>query len=207
MTHRLYAYSKNESGKTFVNDLLDFLQSDAGQTIASSHDLIDQRGISNTVSNQGTRFANAITASDTEESRVLLRQMVTQIVNSDRLSTTIRFETGSNQMDQRAKTDIIRLAEKLVSQDNLDTVVHLQGFTDSVGDFELNQEVSQRRADQVRDALIAIDETLADRVNIQSFGFGEIAPIACNETALGRSINRRVEVWMGNADALSTQEP
>lgn len=205
LTHRIYAYSETQSGESQVDALLGFLQSDVGQTIASSHNLVDQRGIKKAVSNQGLRFANAINVGDTEKSHALLRQLVSQVFYSDRLSTTFRFETGSNQMDQRAKVDIIRLVEKLGSQDNSDTVVHLHGFTDSVGDFELNQELSQRRADQVRDALVEVDAKLLDRIKIQSSGYGEIAPIACNETALGRSINRRVEVWMGSADTSSTQ--
>jgi len=200
LTQRFFAYSTNQPEDTQIDGLLRFLQSDTGQAIADSHGLIDQRQISTSVFNQGMRFANAITASDTESSGELLKTMVAQIINSERLSATFRFETGSNQMDQRAKADVIRLAEKLSAQSSVGTKVHLLGFTDAVGDFELNQEVSLRRANQVRDALLEIDATLADQVSILPTGFGEVAPIACNETALGRSINRRVEVWLGNAN-------
>lgn len=206
LTQRLYAYSASQKDKpSHINDLLDFLQSNAGQAIAGSLDLVDQRAVNNNVSNQGTRFAYAIATSESDASSALLKDMVTQILNSDRLSTTIRFNTGSNQMDNRSKADLIRLAEHLQSSDNPDTTIRLLGFTDSVGDFELNQELSLRRANLVRTALIDIDASLSDRVSIESAGFGEIAPIACNETALGRSINRRVEVWMSNTDALPTQ--
>jgi len=200
LTQRLYAYSISQIGNSHVDDLLQFLQSDAGQAVADSHGLVDQRGTSNSIDNQGTRFVNAINLSDTDASGVLLRDMATQVLDSDRLSTTFRFEIGTNEMDQRAQADIIRLAEKLQSPENLGNVVLLLGFTDSVGDFELNQELSLRRANQVRNALIEIDATLSNRVNIKSSGLGEIAPIACNETTLGRSINRRVEVWIGKPD-------
>jgi len=166
LTQRLYAYSKSPPSQSHANDLLRYLQSDAGQVIVASHGIIDQRGTSNTVYNQGMRFANAIYSGDAASSSVMLKDMVTQIIDSDRLSTTFRFEMGSNRLDQRAKADITRLVEKLRTTDNPNTIIRLFGFTDSVGDFELNQEVSLRRANQVRDALLDVDATLVDRVNI-----------------------------------------
>jgi len=200
LTQRLYVYSKIQPGNSHINNLLRFLQSDSGQAIVSTHGLVDQRDISNAIDNQGARFVNAINLSDTDASGVLLRDMANQILDSERLSTTFRFETGTNEMDQRAKMDIIRLAEKLQSPESLGAAVLLLGFTDSIGDFELNQELSLRRANQVRNALIDFDPTLADRINIKPSGLGEIAPIACNETSHGRSVNRRVEVWLGKTE-------
>jgi phosphate transport system substrate-binding protein len=35
-----------------------------------------------------------------------------------------------------------------------------------------------------------------DSVNIRVLGYGELAPVGCNESLLGRAINRRVEVWV-----------
>jgi len=60
----------------------------------------------------------------------------------------------------------------------------------------LNTELSQRRADQVRTALLEAKPDLAERINFQALGYGEVSPLACNETAEGRRINRRVEVWI-----------
>jgi len=205
LTQRLYAYSTIQPGNSPVDNLLRFIQTNDGQVIAGSHGLIDQRGIRNAIDNQGARFVNAINLTDTGPSGELLKYMATQILDNDRLSTTFRFKMGSNQMDQRAKADIMRLAEELRTTVSPGSVVRLLGFTDSVGDFELNQELSRRRADLVRDALIEFDATLSDEVSIQTSGFGEIAPIACNETAIGRSINRRVEVWIGNTGTLPVQ--
>ena len=196
LTQRLYAYRLAQSNAEHADTLLSFLQSDAGQDVLTSSGLINKRDTSKSIDNQGMRFISAIVANATSAESDLLKAMVTQISGNKRLSTTFRFDTGSNQMDQRAQGDIVRLAEKLQSAENEGSVVHLIGFTDSVGDFDLNQEVSQRRANQIRDALIEVDSTLAERVSIQPAGYGEIAPVACNETAMGRSINRRVEVWM-----------
>lgn len=196
LTQRFYAYRLAQDNVEHADTLLRFMQSDEGQNIVSANGLINQRDTSNSIHSQGLRFISAIEANTTNAESELLKEMVSQINGSKRLSTTFRFETGSDQMDQRAQADVIRLVEKLRLPESDGNRVHLIGFTDSVGDFDLNQEVSLRRANQVRDALIKIDTALADRVSILSAGFGEIAPVACNETAQGRSINRRVEVWM-----------
>lgn len=196
LTQRFYAYRLAQANVEHADTLLRFMQSDEGQDIISANGLVDQRDTSNSIHSQGLRFVSAIAANATTAENELLKEMVTQINGSKRLSTTFRFETGSDQMDPRAQADIVRLVEKLRLPESDGNQVHLIGFTDSVGDFDLNQEVSLRRANQVRDALIEIDAALAERVSILPAGFGEIAPVACNETAQGRSINRRVEVWM-----------
>lgn len=205
LTQRFYAHHSAQTNIEQVSSLLSFTQSDAGQEIISRHGLVDQRDASDSIRNQGVRFVNAIASSATDAESELLRELVTQIIGSTRLSTTFRFDTGSDQMDQRAQTDIMRLADKLKSPASQNSVVHILGFTDSIGDFELNQQVSLRRANQIRDALITIDPSLIQRVSIQPAGFGEIAPIACNENAQGRSINRRVEVWINKGETTPIQ--
>ena len=67
----------------------------------------------------------------------------------------------------------------------------LEGHTDSVGRASTNQLLSERRANAVRDWLIA-NGIAADRLT--AAGFGEDKPIASNKTRAGRANNRRVEV-------------
>ncbi len=71
-----------------------------------------------------------------------------------------------------------------------DTVVELQGFTDSRGSEAYNQALSQRRANAVRDVLIQRFGLAAERV--KAVGYGEANPVASNDTAEGREANRRV---------------
>lgn len=71
-----------------------------------------------------------------------------------------------------------------------DLRIQVGGFTDSQGREEMNQQLSQRRADAVLTAL------RARRVPVSTFesvGFGEENPIADNETEEGREANRRIE--------------
>ena len=71
-----------------------------------------------------------------------------------------------------------------------DVVVELEGHTDSVGTNEYNQDLSQRRADAVRQSLI--DDFDVQGSRITATGYGEEQPVATNDTAAGRQENRRV---------------
>ena len=69
--------------------------------------------------------------------------------------------------------------------------VRVEGHTDSVGTDDYNQGLSERRAASVRDYLVN-QGVEASRLTTQ--GFGESNPIASNDTADGRALNRRVEL-------------
>jgi outer membrane protein OmpA-like peptidoglycan-associated protein len=71
------------------------------------------------------------------------------------------------------------------------TLIDVQGFTDSTGSAEHNQTLSQQRANSVA-AYLAGQGVMPGRMNVT--GRGEAAPIASNATAEGRSQNRRVEI-------------
>ena len=76
------------------------------------------------------------------------------------------------------------------------TNVLMVGFTDDVGAFDSNRDLSKSRAEEVVEMLRELAGEQLDTVQISSAGYGEIAPSACNTTEKGRSINRRVEVWI-----------
>ena len=71
-----------------------------------------------------------------------------------------------------------------------DVVVELEGHTDSMGTNEYNQDLSQRRANAVRQSLI--DDFDVQGSRITATGYGEEQPVATNDTAAGRQENRRV---------------
>ena len=69
--------------------------------------------------------------------------------------------------------------------------IEVIGHTDDVGDDDYNQELSEQRAQAMRDYLVA---TGLDPTKIVTRGAGEKTPIASNRTDEGRAENRRVEV-------------
>jgi outer membrane protein OmpA-like peptidoglycan-associated protein len=81
-----------------------------------------------------------------------------------------------------------------------DRTVVIEGYTDSIGNDDYNQGLSERRAGAVRSYLIAQG---VSSVRLTSAGKGASDPVASNETASGRQQNRRVEVIISDPAAAS----
>ena len=75
--------------------------------------------------------------------------------------------------------------------------VLVEGFTDSVGTDDFNLELSQRRADAVKRAIVTRGAVSGDR--IATAGLGKEYPVAGNTDAAGRQLNRRVELTISDA--------
>lgn len=105
------------------------------------------------------------------------------------LSGELLFVTGRSDLRPEARERLMAVAEALRAAPG--QTVLIEGFTDSRGSTEHNLDLSQRRADSVRDFLLA-EGVPADRV--RALGRGEEEPIAGNDTAEGRANNRRVEI-------------
>ncbi len=69
--------------------------------------------------------------------------------------------------------------------------VRIEGHTDSRGGDNLNQALSQQRAEAVRDALVAAG---VDADRLEAVGFGKDRPVASNDSEDGRARNRRVDI-------------
>jgi outer membrane protein OmpA-like peptidoglycan-associated protein len=72
-----------------------------------------------------------------------------------------------------------------------DLKLAIEGHTDSIGSDEMNQRLSEKRAATVRDYLV---NSAVPINNVMAAGFGKTRPIADNQTAAGRKLNRRVEM-------------
>ena len=73
------------------------------------------------------------------------------------------------------------------------TAIISQGHTDSTGSEAHNQELSERRARSVANYLVSHG---VDHVRTTSMGYGEAHPVASNDNANGRSLNRRVDLLL-----------
>lgn len=101
----------------------------------------------------------------------------------------VLFDTNKATLKPGADQRIDRLASFLQSNPNERLII--EGYTDSTGSEEFNQELSQRRAQAVADAL-ATHGVPASRYQV--VGRGQAFPVATNSTAAGRQQNRRVEI-------------
>jgi outer membrane protein OmpA-like peptidoglycan-associated protein len=108
----------------------------------------------------------------------------------------VLFDTGSYTLKPGAREKLAKISGIVLAHPGLN--LQIEGHTDSVGTDEFNQQLSERRADSVRDFLA---EQGVPASSITAHGFGKTQPVASNDTAEGRQRNRRVELVV-NGDAI-----
>ena len=108
----------------------------------------------------------------------------------------VLFDTGSYTLKPGAREKLAKISGILLAHPGL--TLQIEGHTDSVGGDDFNQQLSERRADSVRDFLA---EQGVPGSNITARGFGKMQPVASNDTPEGRQRNRRVELVV-NGDAI-----
>ncbi|MDY6968591.1 MAG: OmpA family protein [Spirochaetota bacterium] len=93
------------------------------------------------------------------------------------------------------KKESLDILDKLIGilKINKALKVEIRGHTDSVGEEEYNQKLSERRADSVAEYMI---KNGISPERLRSIGFGELKPIATNKTKEGRILNRRTEFYI-----------
>lgn len=104
------------------------------------------------------------------------------------IKLNITFDSAKAIIKPEFESEVANLAQFM--DQYADTVVTVEGHTDSQGADAYNQKLSQSRADAVKTMLITRYNIAADRVS--AVGYGESKPIADNATAAGREQNRRV---------------
>jgi outer membrane protein OmpA-like peptidoglycan-associated protein len=110
----------------------------------------------------------------------------------------VLFDTGRAQLNPGAARKLDQLGQFLT--EHPERRVQIDGFTDSVGTESFNQDLSQRRADAVKFALISRGVSPS---RISSQGYGKGFPVADNTDSGGRQLNRRVEVVIGDESGAS----
>ncbi|HEU4581343.1 MAG TPA: OmpA family protein [Polyangiaceae bacterium] len=103
---------------------------------------------------------------------------------------SVSFASGKATLMPSARNRIQQVAEALKQGDASSKII-VEGHTDATGSTQKNLQLSQHRADAVRQSLIA-QGVPADRV--EAVGFGESKPVADNASPSGRATNRRVEI-------------
>jgi outer membrane protein OmpA-like peptidoglycan-associated protein len=109
------------------------------------------------------------------------------------LSGAVLFPSGGDTLSPTAQQSLEQVATALRDQPPERPIV-IEGHTDSRGATEMNEQLSQRRAQAVANYLSSHG---VDMSRLQVVGKGEENPIASNDTTDGRASNRRVEIVLG----------
>jgi len=104
----------------------------------------------------------------------------------------ILFASNKSILNASSKTALTKFAKILVENPTMD--IAIMGHTDNTGSLELNQNLSQSRAQSVADYLNSKGMTNSQLKEVVGKNYSE--PVADNSTKAGRAANRRVEVYM-----------
>ena len=116
------------------------------------------------------------------------------------LSGSVLFASAKSDLLPDATGKLNEVA-KVLSEQDPNAKILIEGYTDSQGGASYNMDLSQRRADSVRSYMVS-HGVASDRVTAQGFGLN--SPIADNNSPEGRANNRRVEIVVSPSTATPT---
>ncbi len=196
LTRELYFYT-TQIVRQDIADFVGFATSEDGQAAVEEAGFV-ARGIATARFDEFSgRVTHALVAPPEDFDLNLMRQLAQDLRPGTRLSATIRFEgTGEVQINSESSQQLSPIISYMTAQDLGRHQILLAGYSDSTGMFQGNLTVSLQRANAVRAALLAPGRTALKPDDILVKAYGELFPVACNDTSEGRSKNRRVEVWL-----------
>lgn len=156
------------------------------------------------VSNADAGRAQALLAVRTREATQLQQQLAALKADAGTVLTLrdILFDANGTDLKPGAYDSIRQIASFL--KQHPERTVTIEGFTDSTGSADYNLRLSQLRADAVRNALVR--EGVAPE-HVVARGMGAGAPVASNDTAAGRQLNRRVQAAISGSGGRMPAEP
>ena len=101
----------------------------------------------------------------------------------------VLFDTGQYSLKPGAREKLAKVAGILLAYPGIN--VQVGGYTDNVGNDDMNQALSEHRAGSVRDYLV---QSGVNSNAVTAQGFGNTQPVATNDNSTGRQQNRRVEL-------------
>jgi phosphate transport system substrate-binding protein len=193
----MYLYLPGRRLPKLARDFLGYMRSTSAQFVIRRAGFVDQAFTEVPLAEQGDRLSNAIRAAGEEVALEELQRMVGLFDGKRRITLTFRFRGGSTTLDTPSLANVALLAAALEAGQFDGRRLVFVGFSDGDGDSALNSRLSQRRAEAVRLAVLAETEVFdPSRVALETDGFGEALPMACDDTEWGRRVNRRVEIWV-----------
>ena len=198
LSRRIYAYTPAADTHPEAKAFLAWAQSDAAQPWIKKSNFVDAELERMQLPDMGMMLIHTV-ASEPDFDPGLYVEMMRALRTAERLSISFRFTTGSSTLDVESERNLSRLAKRIEDGELNGFEVLLIGFADSIGEQQKNTELAQERADTVRAILAgALSNETIDRIRLDTLSFGELLPMSCNSSEVGRARNRRVEVWIRN---------
>lgn len=195
LTRRLYLYTAAELKDPLAAGMLSYALSGPAQPVIRQAEFVDQGIEALDFGQQTNRIAYALNAQGEHFDMNLMRTLIADLKPARRLSITFRFQSASFTLDTKSQADVARLRDLLLQPDYADKTIMLVGFADAVGTFPGNLKLAERRAAAVYRALSGAGGR-ASTAKVVTRAYGELAPVACNDSLEARQLNRRVEVWV-----------
>jgi outer membrane protein OmpA-like peptidoglycan-associated protein len=189
----------DEANKAYLNDAdeerVNQLAYLANRRIDLAEQTIELRKAEQQIGQASTQRAQARLESREATIRQLQQDLQAKQTERGTLVTfgDVLFDLNKAELKAAGMGDVQKLAEFL--NENPERKVMIEGYTDSTGSDSYNQQLSERRAESVRRALVRSGVGI-DR--IQTVGYGEAYPVASNDSPASRARNRRVEVTISN---------
>jgi outer membrane protein OmpA-like peptidoglycan-associated protein len=192
--HEQLAITRVKSGETERQQiLLAARESEANQALSQAR---AAQAAAEQARNEAQNAQSQLAQTQSENQRLLGELQASQTSRGIVLTLgDVLFDTGETQLKAGATRPIEQIAAFL--SENPERSVQVEGFTDSQGTNEYNQQLSQARADAVARAII---QRGVDAQRVRALGYGEEFPKASNSSPGSRQLNRRVEIVVSNGD-------
>ena len=195
-SRRIYVYTTDRRLPSHTLKFVESAKASSTRLEASDAGFIGLEPEMSDIGDYGNQLAFSLADPSQAGELANLRDFAQAVLGAGRLSVTFRFGLGSSQLDNKASSDALRLSQLLSTPQFANREVLLIGFTDSIGDSEVNKVLSVRRAQQVLAEVNQQAENANGLRRVRTLGFGSAFPVACNTSETGRQMNRRVEVWV-----------
>jgi len=204
---------ENDAKMAAAQTEADRLKNAGDAQLAVAHNEADRLRIENAAQRAGAQADLDRAAQATAQAQAEKAELRTQLLNQFNAILQTRdtarglivnmsdvlFDTAKFTLRPLAREKLAKVAGIVSGHPGLRLAV--EGHTDSVGGDEYNQQLSEERGGAVRDFLVAQGMLVT---SVTSKGFGKADPVASNDTAEGRQLNRRVELVI-SGDVIGTE--
>jgi phosphate transport system substrate-binding protein len=193
LTLPVYLLTPQRRLPVMAREFLEFVSLPAAQTAIAAAGFVARDFETVPLAQDGARLINAIKAAGSD-ALPNLQRLAADMDSADRTSITFRFEDGTDDLDLMGQNNLTDLAQRIAAGQFGASDLVLVGFTAGSGDADA--EAAQTLAQGVLDALKPLAPDVPDVFWPSVDAYGAVLPMACDSTAAGQRLNRRVELWL-----------